>query len=275
MTRLAAARGWWRSLAADRRPTAGAGDAGGQPSFAEAERSLLDLERLQRIARAHRDAYASATPFPHAVIDGLFDDAVLERVRREFSTESPRSITERLDRHVAGKRSLRDHPDHAGFSPFVRFFVSHLNSIFLLGFLRELTGIPDLISDPYLDGAGLHETFPGGWLDVHADFNFHGACFLDRRVNLLVYLNRGWREEWGGELELWDRDLAACAKRVAPVFNRTVVFNTSDVSFHGHPDPVRCPPGESRKSIALYYFSNGRPEAERSPWHSTIWRGGD
>jgi hypothetical protein len=274
-------RSWLRSLSASHPPRpvpAGrplASDAAIGPGFEETERRLLDLDRLQAIARAHRDAYGAAEPFPHAVIDGLFDDAVLERVRREFSTEQPCSITERLPRHVERKRSVRDHPDAAGVSTFVRFFLAHLNSIFFLGFLRELTGIPDLISDPYFDGAGLHETLPGGWLDVHADFNFHGACFLDRRLNVLVYLNRGWREEWGGELELWDRDLTRCVKRVAPVFNRTVVFSTSDTSFHGHPGPVRCPDGESRKSLALYYFSNGRPEAERSPWHSTIWRGGE
>lgn len=249
--------------------------AADEPDFVEAERRLLDLERLQAIARERREAYAAAEPFPHTVIDGLFDDAVLERVAREFSTESPKSITESLPGHVSGKRSVRDHLDRVCWTPFVRFFVSQLNSMFYLSFLRELTGIPDLISDPYLDGAGLHETLPGGWLDVHADFNFHGVCFLDRRVNLLVYLNRDWREEWGGHLELWDRELRECRARIAPTFNRTVIFNTSDISFHGHPEPLRCPPGESRKSLALYYFSNGRPESERSPWHSTIWRGSD
>lgn len=240
--------------------------------FQRAERSLLDLPRLRGIAAAHREAYAAAQPFPHAVIDGLFDEAVLSRVLREFSTETPRSITENLAGHVAAKRSIRDEPETVGVSTFVRFFLGHLNSIFFLGFLRELTGIPDLISDPYFDGAGLHETLPGGWLDVHADFNFHGACFLDRRLNVLVYLNRDWREEWGGCLELWDRDLTRCAKKVVPLFNRIVVFSTSDVSFHGHPEPVRSPAGQSRKSLALYYFSNGRPEAERSERHSTLWR---
>jgi Rps23 Pro-64 3,4-dihydroxylase Tpa1-like proline 4-hydroxylase len=174
---------------------------------------------------------------------------------------------------VALKRSVRDDATQACFTPYVRFFFAHLNSIFFLGFLSELTGIPDLISDPYFDGAGLHETLPGGWLDVHADFNFHGASFLDRRLNVLVYLNRDWREEWGGALELWNADLSRCGRRVVPAFNRTVVFSTTDASFHGHPDPVRCPGGETRKSLALYYFTTGRPETERTPRHSTIWRG--
>jgi hypothetical protein len=240
--------------------------------FSRAEESLLDLPRLRGIAAAHREAYAHAEPFPHAVIDGLFDDAVLARVLREFSTETPRSITENLPGHVAAKRSIRDDPETVGVTTFVRFFLNHLNSIFFLGFLRELTGIPDLISDPYFDGAGLHETLPGGWLDVHADFNYHGAVFLDRRLNVLIYLNREWHEDWGGCLELWDRELRGCVKRIVPRFNRMVIFNTSDFSYHGHPEPVRCPPGVTRRSLALYYFSNGRPEAERSERHSTLWR---
>jgi hypothetical protein len=245
---------------------------GGVPDFEQAERSLLDLPRLRAAAAAHRDRWAAAEPFPHAVIDGLFDDAVLQRVLDEFSTERPGSIVENLPGHVSLKRSLRDEPGRVGFSTFVRFFLSHLNSIFFIEFLRELTGIADLVSDPWFDGAGLHETLPGGFLDVHADFNFHGAWFLDRRLNVLVYLNPGWREEWGGCLELWDRDLSRCAKKIVPVFNRTVVFATSDASFHGHPEPVRCPAGTTRKSVAMYYFSNGRPESERGPRHTTLWR---
>lgn len=242
--------------------------------FEQAERSLLDLPRLRAVAAAHRERWATAEPFPHAVIDGLFDDAVLQRVLDEFSTERVGSIVENLPGHVAAKRSLRDEPGRVGFSTFVRFFLSHLNSIFFIEFLRELTGIPDLVSDPWFDGAGLHETLPGGFLDVHADFNFHGAWFLDRRLNVLVYLNHGWREEWGGCLELWDRDLSRCVTKVVPTFNRTVIFGTTDVSFHGHPEPVRCPAGTTRKSVAMYYFSNGRPDAERSERHTTLWRRG-
>jgi 2OG-Fe(II) oxygenase superfamily len=274
-------RAWLRSLL-DGRRAAGQPRLGGASGSSRADfdftrggRLLLEPEHLRAAASAHRDSFAAAAPFPHAVIDGLFDDEVLERVRREFTTDLPGAVTESLPGHVAGKRSVRDDPTRACFTPFVRFFLAHLNSIFFLGFLRDLTSIPDLISDPYFDGAGLHETLPGGWLDIHADFNSHGACFLDRRLNVLVFLNRGWQAEWGGALELWDRDLTHCVERIVPAFNRTVVFATTDWSFHGHPEPVRCPPGESRKSLALYYFSNGRPEAERSPLHSTIWRGGD
>jgi len=88
---------------------------------------------------------------------------------------------------------------------------------------------------------------------------------------MLVYLNKDWQEEWGGQLELWDRDVSRCYEKIAPLFNRTVIFNTSDSSYHGHPHPLQCPQGESRKSLSFYYYTNGRPEAERSESHSTLF----
>src|SRR5438034_178076 len=79
---------------------------------------------------------------------------------------------------------------------------------------------------------------PGGFLKVHVDFNVHPKLKLDRRLNMLIYLNKEWREEWGGDLELWDADRTMCRKKIAPLFNRTVVFSTGDSSFHGHPHPL-------------------------------------
>ena len=87
---------------------------------------------------------------------------------------------------------------------------------------------------------------------------------LDRRLNLILYLNKGWLEEYGGNLELWDRAMTRCERRILPIANRCVIFNTTDFSNHGHPDPLACPEGMTRKSMALYYFSNGRPTEEMS-----------
>ncbi|HEV3457665.1 MAG TPA: 2OG-Fe(II) oxygenase, partial [Thermoanaerobaculia bacterium] len=95
---------------------------------------------------------------------------------------------------------------------------------------------------------------------------------LDRRLNLIVYLNKDWLPEYGGEIELWDRDMRRCAQRVLPVFNRTIVFNTTDTSFHGHPTPLACPDGRTRKSVSFYYYSNGRPAEERSAPHDTLFQ---
>ena len=137
---------------------------------------------------------------------------------------------------------------------------------------QQLTGIDGLLPDPHMTGGGLHQYLPGAELRVHADFNKLPGYGLDRRLNLLLYLNPAWDEAWGGALELWDRDMQACVQRIAPVANRCVVFSTTRDSYHGMPDPLRCPDGVTRRSLALYYYSNGRPQHERGPDHSTLWQ---
>jgi len=152
-----------------------------------------------------------------------------------------------------------------------------LNSSTFLNFLESLTGIQGIIPDPHFNGGGLHQIERGGYLKIHVDFNRHKRLKLDRRLNLLLYLNRDWQEEYGGHLELWDRDMNRCHQRILPIFNRCVIFNTNDFSYHGHPDPITCPEGMTRKSLALYYYSNGRPADELQDSggkeaHSTIFR---
>jgi Rps23 Pro-64 3,4-dihydroxylase Tpa1-like proline 4-hydroxylase len=141
-----------------------------------------------------------------------------------------------------------------------------------VNFLEKLTGIEGLITDHTLNGGGLHQILRGGKLDIHADYNYHPITQLDRRLNVLVYLNENWHPGWGGNLELWNKDMSSCEKSIEPFFNRVVIFSTNDDSFHGHPDPLECPETESRKSIALYYYTNGRPESERSAPHSTLFK---
>ena len=119
-------------------------------------------------------------------------------------------------------------------------------------------------------GGGLHQIERGGYLKIHADFNRHPKFNLDRRLNLLLYLNENWKEEYGGHLELWNNQMTACVRRISPIFNRCVIFNTTDFSYHGHPEPLTCPEHVTRKSLALYYYSNGRPETERSRPHGTL-----
>ncbi|MEQ8908107.1 MAG: 2OG-Fe(II) oxygenase [Vicingaceae bacterium] len=151
-----------------------------------------------------------------------------------------------------------------------------LNSEPFLSFLQTITGIDEpLISDPYFIGGGQHEIKKDGFLKIHADFNKHPKLGLDRRINFLVYLNKDWKEEYGGHFELWDKDMKKCEKKILPVFNRLAMFSTTDFSYHGHPDPLNCPEGRSRKSLALYYYSNGRPKSEINQGlekHTTIFK---
>jgi hypothetical protein len=132
-------------------------------------------------------------------------------------------------------------------------------------FLTELTGIENLMPDWSMDGGGLHQTLRGGHLNIHADFTtHHDHPDWARRVNILLYLNREWPTEWGGQLELWNKEMTTCEGKVTPAGNRMLVFTTSFDSFHGHPDGLTCPPGEARRSMALYYFTHDENAVRRA-----------
>lgn len=225
-------------------------------------------DRLARIGDASAAAYRKARPFPHVVIDDFLPVEPVERALAAFPKpgdldwQSFRNPNEKKLAFAAAER----------MPPGIRELLYFLNSATTLDFLGRLTGIPGLIPDPYFTGGGLHQIEPGGHLGVHADFNVYERLRLDRRLNLLLYLNRDWQEAWGGHFELWDERMTRCEARVAPLFNRCVVFSTTDTSYHGHPHPLRCPPDRVRRSLATYYYTNGRPAAEQSEAHSTLFQ---
>ncbi len=226
------------------------------------------MMRLRVDPSSLREQYANAQPFPHVVIDGLFDDADLDAVLDDFPTPGATPWV-RFDNPL--EKKLGYSHETSVVSDRVRRFLDAMNGFEMLLFLEQLSGIEGLIPDPYFGGGGLHQIEPGGFLKIHADFNVHPKLHLDRRLNMLTYLNKGWRDEWGGHLELWDADMRNCRVKVAPLFNRTVVFSTTDTSFHGHPQPLASPAGVTRKSVSLYYYTAGRPESERSAPHNTIF----
>ena len=226
------------------------------------------IPNLNADPKALAASYQAAAPFPHIVIDNLFDDALLRQILGVFpkAGDMPwRSFDSETEKKLGYWHTNT-------LAPVIWDFLQAMNAPPMLDFLEQLTGIDGLIPDPYFGGAGLHQILPGGFLKVHVDFNIHPKMKLDRRLNMLVYLNEDWQDAWGGPLELWDRDISRCYEKIAPVFNRTVVFSTTDWSYHGHPHPLSCPEGESRKSLSFYYYTNGRPESERSPEHDTIFR---
>jgi hypothetical protein len=229
----------------------------------------LRLNPVNRDPHSLSEAYRSADPFPHVVIDGLFENEALEAVLRDFPAPGETRWAH-FDNPM--EKKLGFYYADSTISDTVRRFLDAMNGFEMLLFLEALTGIDGLIPDPYFGGGGLHQIEPGGFLKVHADFNVHPKLKLDRRLNLLVYLNKDWQEDYGGHLELWDAGMRECRKRVLPIFNRTVVFSTTDTSFHGHPHPLNCPPGMTRRSVSLYYYTAGRPEEERSAPHDTIFR---
>lgn len=228
---------------------------------------IFGADRYAELAVGLRDAYRGARPFPHVVIDDFLPPDIADRVLDEFP--GPEGIDWIRFRH-AGAVKLGSR-DELQLPSFIRDLLFQFNSSVFLQFLESLTGISGLASDPYFEGGGLHQIEPGGFVKIHADFNIHPRLRLDRRINVLLYLNKGWKEEYGGHLELWDSTMSRCEKRVLPVFNRCVIFNISDRAFHGHPDPLTCPAGMTRKSLALFYYTNGRPLEEQSPGHSSLY----
>lgn len=231
-----------------------------------------NIKDLKQLGKDKHDEYINAAPFPNIVFDNFFDEGLLSQVLDDFPDLSKKEDVITYNNQNEKKLEAKG---EQYFSDTTKALVHYLNSQPVLEFLQELTGIKQiLLPDPYFNGGGYHEIKPGGLLKVHADFNKHDKTWLDRRLNLLVYLNKDWDESYGGHFELWDKSMSKSQKKVLPVFNRVAIFSTTDFSYHGHPNPLTCPPDRSRKSLALYYYSNGRPKSEISETpHSTLFVG--
>ena len=229
---------------------------------------ISPLGRLTAQRDLFRAQFASGKPYPHLVADGLFEDDVLDRVGEEFPRVGQRDWITWDTRHEI-KQTSRGIAD---LSPLTQLLFLQLCSEPFLEQLRYITGIPDLVWDPMFHGAGLHESFRGGWLNVHSDWTRHPSLPLTRRLNLIVYLNRDWREEWGGNLDLVAPDTLEAGASVAPVFNRTVLFPTTAQTPHGFPKPLSCPADRSRKSISVYYWTADR-EAVKEGSHISFLPG--
>jgi Rps23 Pro-64 3,4-dihydroxylase Tpa1-like proline 4-hydroxylase len=227
----------------------------------------LDADECRKLGKSLADSYQSAEPFPHIVIDDFIDAEVLRQVLADFPSSEQRAFFDRDQERL----KFQYQPEEVQ-SGLVRNLFAELNSRAFLGFLEELSGITGLVSDPYFEGGGLHETKRGGFLGVHADFNIHARLNVQRRLNLLIYLNEDWPSDYGGQLELWDKEMKSCAIRVEPVFGRAVIFNTDLDSFHGHPDPLSCPENRSRRSIATYYYSAPEEGLALLPKRTTNFR---
>lgn len=230
-------------------------------------REFFEAERLAEEGRKLRASYAAASPFPHIALDDFFPAGPVHEIAAEVPP--PGDAWVHRQRDVAVKWGL---PDERAMGELTRRMIHELQAPPFLGFLEELTGIRGLIPDPYLLGGGIHQIERGGFLNIHADFNFHKILRLHRRINVLLFLNEDWQEEWGGHLELWDRQMEKCVRSYLPSFNRCVVFDITDWSYHGHPHPLTTPEDVTRRSIALYYYSAERPPEETTSPHGVLYQ---
>ena len=218
------------------------------------------FRNLDSLINEEKQNYSKASPYPHIVIKDFFDEQFLNEILESFPDLSKTTSSE----HWKNKNEVKfGNNNYSSFPYKIKLFFDFLNSNQFLDFLQKLTSIKEkLVHDPELSGGGLHEIKKGGVLKIHTDFNRHPNLDLDRRINVLVYLNKNWKDSYGGHLELWDKNMSQCMKKILPSFNTMVIFSTTDFSNHGHPDPLNCPSEISRKSLALYYFSSGRPQNE-------------
>lgn len=231
---------------------------------------------LTQASNALNTPYNKAYEYPHIVFDDFVDPTILKDVAIEsrYLTENYPSESWRFD---------GEHDEHADqvmkrgikeldkMLPSTNLICRYFNNPEFLDFLKDITGIDDLVPDWGYVGGGFHVTYPGGLLNIHHDFNYTdnmGPDRMYRKVNLLVYLNEEWLEEWDGSLELWESDVSSEFKTIIPKYNRAVLFNIEDAP-HGHPNPLNCPKEECRRSLAFYYYSKTPPKNklyERAYW---------
>jgi hypothetical protein len=213
---------------------------------------LIDFDRLMQVALDRRKIYAAAAPFPHTVIDNFLPVEAAEQLLLDFDSaqEGWKHYTHFNERKLA-LTDLEQMPPHT------RAVMKELQTQEMLDFVGTLSGIDGLVADPALEGAGMHLVKQDGFLNVHTDFLRHTKRpTWRRRVNLLLYLNKDWEDDWNGNLELWNADMSEAVASLLPSFNRCVIFSTIESSFHGHPRKLTCPPDRSRKCLLLYYYTD-------------------
>lgn len=229
---------------------------------------ILQLDKLNAQVDADAKAFATAKPFRHIVIENCINPSFKEDVLKSFPDPSWPSWNRGKEEQNAFQPKKLTCDDIGAIPAPLDRLVEELNSGPVLRWLEKITGINDLLADPHLFGGGLHSTGPGGLLVPHIDFHFGKNEFLHRRLNLLIYLNEGWKPENNGALELWNQEKDIVEREVLPEYGRMVIFQTDADSMHGFSKAVE---GRYRNSIAMYYYTVQSP-AQYSGDKATHWR---
>lgn len=199
--------------------------------------------------------FGGQEPFDHVVIDDFFTDEWAAKLEAEFP-EFDDPVWHQYNNPIEVKKvcNLWNTFPQSTYSA-----LAWLNSDEFLTLLSERLDIPNLSSDPGLNGGGWHIHKRGGKLNTHLDYSIHPKLGKQRKLNLIVYLNSEWEDDWGGNLGLWrqhpdKRAPGELVTQVAPRFNRGVLFDTTQNSWHGLPAPLNCPEDQTRRSLAVYYL---------------------
>jgi Rps23 Pro-64 3,4-dihydroxylase Tpa1-like proline 4-hydroxylase len=213
------------------------------------------------------ETFNNNKPFPHLVIENLFSPVLLEMIYNDFDNLKRNELRAYNNSNEKKYASM----PYATLGNASELYFNTIHSTKFITFLEEVTGIEGLITDPSRSGGGLHQIPTGGKFAVHVDFNKHSLTKLDNRLVFITYLNKDWLPAYGGALELWNADEEKCEVEVDPVFGRSILFAHTPKSLHGHPTPVNAPNGRPRRSVATYYYSNGRSDSESAGIHTTIF----
>ena len=214
--------------------------------------------------------FQSKSPYRYLVFDNILQEKAANTIHDSY----PKINEGAWDKETYLDQKNKFHKRNFEKDSIIQKIFDELNSKDFLKWLNYVTKIKEpLLADPELFGGGLHQSINGAFLNVHVDYNFHPKTKYHRRINVIIYMNKNWKDEYEGQLELWEINETKknLLEKISPKFNRCVIFETNEISFHGHPIPLNIPNGMSRKSLATYYYTKTRPSSEISPDHNTIY----
>lgn len=227
----------------------------------------INIDKLKAEKSRLNEEWNTKSPFRYLYYDGFFFDHKAEQILEQYPDVTQGVWDGTTYIHQKNKFTQTRFPANSVLNEAFE----ELNSVEFRNYLTELTGIRDLEGDEKLFGGGLHQSLTGAFLNVHVDYNYHPDTKFHRRLNVLVYMNKDWKDEYEGHLQLWDMQKKVMLENIAPVFNRMAMFETNEISYHGHPVPLKTPHHISRKSLATYYYSKERPTSEITSDHNTIY----
>ncbi len=227
----------------------------------------INFEKLQKDKEQLKSDWNSKKPFRYMCYDNFFYTDKAESILKMYPNVAQGTWDGTTYIHQKNKYQQTKFEQDSIF----KSVFDELNSQQFLDFLSEVTGIENLVGDEKLFGGGLHQSLAGAFLNVHVDYNYHPETKYHRRLNVLVYMNKDWKDEYEGHLQLWDMSKKVMLENIAPLFNRMAMFETNEISYHGHPVPLKTPNGISRKSLATYYYTAERSSEEIVGDHNTLY----
>jgi hypothetical protein len=220
------------------------------------------LDKPEFITDLHR-RFANAKPFRYVVIDNFLDPATARCLSENFPSLEEMKVSYN---GINEKKA-----EHSSFANLASCFEETRHKLFENDFVRRIESISGLEGLSVLDdryGYGLHQGGNGSFLDIHIDYNIHPLKKKHRRLNMILFLSKQWEEKWGGHMQFWNADVTQCMQAIKPEFNRCVIFECNNISYHGY-ETIICPEEVTRKSFYLYFFTE---VAENLRFHDTVFK---